>query len=117
MAEDLVGDVLVAIGTLADREIAAPALLAFAADDGEGHHHAVADLELLVRRADFHHLAHELVAHDVAVFHARHEAVIQVQVRTADGTGADLDDGVARIFDRGVGEVVVAADVVLAVPA
>ncbi len=117
MAEHLVGDVLVAVGTLADREIAAPALVAFAADDGEGHHHAVADLQLLVRRADLHHFAHELVAHDVAVLHAGHEAVVQVQVGAADGAGTDLDDGVARVFDGGIGDVVVAADVVLAVPA
>jgi hypothetical protein len=33
-----------------------------------GHDHAVADLELLYAAADFHHLAHELVAEDVAVF-------------------------------------------------
>src|SRR5690606_9314050 len=37
MAEDLLGNVLVAVGALADREIAAPALVAFAADDGEGN--------------------------------------------------------------------------------
>src|SRR5690606_28835040 len=117
VAEHLRRDILVAIGALAYREIATPALVALAADDGEGHHHAVADLELLVRRADLHDLAHELVAHDVAVFHAGHEAIVEVQVRAADRAGADLDDGVARIFDGGVRYVVVAADVVLAVPA
>src|SRR5690606_15560144 len=92
VAEHLRRDILVAIGALAYRKIATPALVALTADDGEGHHHAVADLELLVRRADLHHLAHELVAHDVAVFHARHKAVVQMQIRAADGTGTDLDN-------------------------
>src|SRR5690606_28434856 len=117
VAEQFVGDVLVAVAALAHREVAAPTLVALATDDGEGHHHAVADFELLVRRADLHDLAHELVAHDVAVFHAGHEAVVEVQVRAADRAGTDLDDGVARIFDGRVGYVVVAADIVLAVPA
>jgi hypothetical protein len=36
----------VAVGALADREVAAPALVALAADDGEGHDDPVADLEL-----------------------------------------------------------------------
>src|SRR5690606_34035155 len=91
VAEQFVGDVLVAGATFAHREVAAPTLVALAADDGEGHHHAVADLELLVRRADLHDLAHELVAHDVAVFHAGHEAVVEMQVRAADRAGTDLD--------------------------
>src|SRR5204863_4997165 len=91
VAEHLVGDRLVAVGALADREIAAAALVAFTADDGEGHHHPVADLEALVLRADLHHLAHELVADDVAVLHAHHEAVVEVEVRAADRTARHLD--------------------------
>ena len=117
VAKDLIGHVLVAVGALADGEIAAPALIALTADDGEGHHHTVTDLELFVRRADLHHFAHELMAHDVAVLHAGHEAVVQVQVGAADGTGRHFDDGVAGVFYRRIGYMVVAANVVLAVPA
>ena len=62
MAEHLVGEMLLAIGALADREVAAPALLAFAADDGEGHDDAVADLELAVDpAADLDDLSHHFV--------------------------------------------------------
>src|SRR4051812_20313654 len=61
VSEHLIGERLVAVGALAYREIAAAALLAFAATDGERHHYAVADLEALVLHADLHDLAHELV--------------------------------------------------------
>ena len=47
VTEYLVGDMLVAIGPLADREVAAFALLALAADDGERHNDAVADLQVV----------------------------------------------------------------------
>ena len=80
LVEDLVGHVLVAVGRLAHREVAAPALLALAADDGEGDHHPVADLQLLVVVPDLDDLAHELVAEDVALAHGRDVAVVQVQV-------------------------------------
>ena len=75
VAEHLVGHILVAVGALADRKIAALALVAFAADDRERHDDPVADLQLLVLGADLDDLAHELVAHDVADLHAGHEAV------------------------------------------
>ena len=45
VAEHLVGDVFVPVGSLADREVAASALLAFAADDRERDDDAVADLQ------------------------------------------------------------------------
>jgi hypothetical protein len=76
MSERGVGHLLVPVGPLADREIAAPALRAVAADDGERHDHPVADPEAAYLAADLDHLAHELVAHDVAGFHAGHEAVV-----------------------------------------
>jgi hypothetical protein len=60
-------------------------------------------------------LAHELVAQDVALHHRGDEAVIEVQVRTADGGRGDLDDRIAGIDDLGVGHGV-HADVVFAVP-
>jgi hypothetical protein len=56
------------------------------------------------------------VAHDVAVPHAGHEAVVQVQIGTADRARGHFDDGVARMLDAGIRNGV-AADVLLAVPA
>ena len=100
VAEDEVAEVLVAVGALADRPVAAPALLALAAADRERDDDAVADLELLVLGADLDHLAHELVADDVARLHAGHEAVVEVQVGAADRAAGGLDDGVARVLDR-----------------
>ena len=101
---------------LADREIAALALVALAADDREGNDDPVALLELAVDAgADLDDLAHHLVAHDVAGQHAGNEVVEEMQVRAADGAARHLDDGVARILDLGIGDGV-AADVFLAVP-
>jgi hypothetical protein len=116
VSENLVGNVLVAVGALADRVVAAPALFALTAHDGEGHDDAVADLEPLVFAADFDHLAHELMSEDVAMLHARNEAVEKMQIRAADRAGRHLDDRVARMLNPGVGNRV-AANVLLAVPA
>src|SRR5215211_3583637 len=115
-AEDLRGHVLVAVRRLADREVAAPALLAFAAENRERHDDAVADLErALGLRADLHDLAHELVADDVAVLHPWHVAVVEIQVRAADGTGRHPDDSVAGVLDLRIRDLV-AADVGGVVP-
>src|SRR5438105_2768341 len=116
VAEDLVGEMPVAVGALTDGEIAAPALLALAADDREGHDDAVADLQLLVLGTDLDHLAHELVAHYVARFHARDKVVVEVEVGAADRGGCDLDDGIARMLDPGIRDTV-APDILFAVPA
>src|SRR3954447_14954075 len=48
------------------------------------------------------HLAHELVAHDVALLHRRHVAVEQVQVGSADRGRGDLHDRVAAVEDARV---------------
>src|SRR5688572_29762716 len=56
------------------------------------------------------------MADDVALFHGRNDAIEQVQVRSADGAGRHLDDGVARVFDLRIHHRVV-ADVALTVPA
>ena len=68
-----------------------------------GHDDPVADLQLRVVAADLDHLAHGLVAEDVAVFHGGHEAAHQVKIRAADGAGRDLDDDVAPVLDLGIG--------------
>ena len=101
VAEEGLGEVGVAVGGLAGGEVLLEALLALAAGHLERHHHAIAHGEAfgLGLRADFHHLAHGFVTHDVAQAHGRHQAVEQVQVRAADAGGGDLDDGVARILD------------------
>ena len=116
VAEYLVSEILLAVGGLAHREIAAFALIALAADDRERNHHPVADLELVLGlRPDLDDLPHHLVSHDVAGQHRRDEVVEQVQVRAADGAARHLDDGVARLLDLRVRDGV-AADVFLAVP-
>ena len=65
--------------------------------------------------ADLDHLAHHLVAHDVAGQHRRDEIVKEMKVRAADGAARHLDDGIARILDLRIRDGV-AADVFLAVP-
>ena len=106
---------VIGIGALAAGEVAALAEEAFAAGDGERHDDPVADLELLVLRADLDDLAHGLVAEDVAALHLRDDAVEDVQVGAADGAGRHLDDGVARMLDFGIRHAL-AAHVALAVP-
>src|SRR3954470_15722859 len=116
VSERLVCQMALAIGGFADREIAAFALIAFAANDREGHDDAVALLQLAVDAgADLDHFAHGLVAHDVAGQHARNVVVKEVQVGAADGAACDLNDRVARILNLRIGDGV-AANVFLAVP-
>ncbi|MNS50349.1 hypothetical protein D3C72_829940 [compost metagenome] len=55
------------------------------------------------------------MAENIAAVHARDDAVIEVEVRAADGGGGDLDDGVPRIDDLGIGDRV-HPNVVFAVP-
>jgi hypothetical protein len=55
------------------------------------------------------------MAENVALFHRRHDTVEQMQVRTADGTGRNFDNGVAAILNLGIRHGV-AADVILAMP-
>lgn len=114
--EHLAGEMLLAIGGLADREIASLALVAFAANDREPYVDAVALLQLAVDAgAGLDHFAHGLVAHDVAGQHARNVIVEEMQVGAADGAARDLDDGVARVLDFRIGDGV-APDVLLAMP-
>jgi hypothetical protein len=65
----------------------------------ERHHDPVADLQRLVVGADLNHLAHVLMAENVALVHCRDNPAINVQVRAANRTGRHLDDGVARMLD------------------
>ena len=101
MSPHLLGHLGVGVGPLASGVEAVLAEEAFTTGDREGHHDAVADLELGIAFADVDDLAHRLVAHHVPFFHARHDAVEQMQVRTADRAGSHLDDGVASMLDLG----------------
>src|SRR5918998_5284246 len=78
---------------------------AVAARDRERHDDPVTDLEILHAAADLDDLAHELVPEDVALLHRRHEAVVEVQVRTADGRRRDSDDRVVTVQDLRVRDV------------
>ena len=69
-----------------------------------GHDDAVAALDAGHARAGVLDDAHELVAEDVAVLHARDLAAVDVQVGAADGGGGDAQDDVVvvlRARDRG----------------
>ena len=112
----LLGNPRVGVRVLAEREQVRPAGGALAAGDGERHHDAVPDLELLHSRAGLHHLAHELVAHDVALLHRGNEAVEEMKIGSADCGGRDLDDRVLRIEDFRVGHLL-HPDFLLAFPA
>ncbi len=103
VAEHLAGDVFVPVGPLANREVAASALLAFSADDRERDDDALADLQgMLAVGPHLDDFAHELVAHDIAILHAWHVTVVQVEVGAADRATRDFDDGVARVLDPGI---------------
>jgi hypothetical protein len=69
------------------------------AANGEGHHDPVTNLEVCDLGSQLDHLAHVLMAEDVAALHGRLIAVKKMEVRAADGTRGDLDDGVAGMLD------------------
>lgn len=81
VAKTFVGQLLVPVTSLANGEITARALLAFATENREGNNDPVANFDLFYVGSNFHDLAHEFIAHDVAMFHARHESIVEMQVR------------------------------------
>lgn len=102
MAPQLLGLLGVGVGTFAAGIEAVLAEKAFTAGNGERHHHPVAHLEFRVVFPDFDNIAHGLMAKNIALFHGRHDAVEQMQIRAADRTGRHLDNRVAPILDLGV---------------
>ena len=101
VAEGGVAKCLVAVGALANREVSAPALITFATDNRERDHDPVTDLEgRFCTRPDVDHLAHGLMAQDVTGFHAGHEMIIEVEVRSTDRAARNLDDRIARHLRR-----------------
>jgi hypothetical protein len=116
MAEHLIGEVLLAVTSLAHGEVTALALVALTADDGEGHYDPIALLQFSVDRTScLDDFAHGLVAQDVAGKHGGNEVVKQVQIRAADRAARDFDDDVAPVFDFRIGDSV-AADIFLPMP-
>jgi hypothetical protein len=93
----------VRIGTLATGIKAVLAEEAFSASNRERHNDPVADLQFLVVFADFDHFAHCLMTEHIAAFHGRHDAVEEVEIRTADGTDRYSDDGVPVVLYLRVG--------------
>src|SRR5690606_7717780 len=76
MAEDLIGQFLVAVAALTDRIVAALALDTFAAENGEGDDDPVTLLQSPRGcGANFNHFAHHLVTHNVTGHHGRNEVV------------------------------------------
>ena len=114
MAPQRLGFLMIRICALAGGIKAALAEAALAAGNGEGHDDAVADLQAFDRRSDLDDFAHGLMAQHVAAVHLRNDAVIDVNIRAADGAGRDLDHGVARILDHRIWNAF-ATDVALAV--
>jgi hypothetical protein len=88
---------------------------AFSAGDRKRNYDAVAHLQLVIFGTNLDDLTHGLVAKDIALFHRGHDTVEQMQVRAADGTGGDLDDGISPVLDLGI-RYRVTSNVVLAVP-
>ena len=82
--QQLLGNPGVGVGVLAEGVGLRFAGGTGAASDGERHNDPVSNLEVLHAAAYLDHLAHELVAQDVAPFHGGHKAVIQMQVRPTD---------------------------------
>jgi hypothetical protein len=105
MAHQFLGHSRIRIGVLADRGQTAFAGPAAAAGDGKRDDDTITDLQRAHRRSGLDHLAHELVAEDVALAHGRDETVVEMQIRTADGSGGDLHDRVPSVEDLGIRDV------------
>ena len=106
----------VGIGAVAAGKQTLLAKPALPAADGEWHDDAVADLEVFDCGAQLDHLAHVLMAENVAALHGRLVAVKEMKVRAADGTGRYLDNCVAGMLDLRIRNRVY-PDVAFSVPA
>ena len=106
VAEHLLRDAGVGVACSRSRSTARASQAAQAPQrDRERDDDPVADPQLsrVDAGADLDDLAHELVAHDVALLHRRHVAVEQVQVGAADRRRGDLHDRVAALRILGSG--------------
>src|SRR6185437_11881169 len=96
----------VGIGIVALRVVAAATIRAAAASDGGGNDDAVADLEITHIGAEFLNDAHAFMSEDGARFHAGQRAANHVQIRPANGTGGEMNDGISRLLDLGFRHIV-----------
>ena len=80
IAPQLLSLVEVAVRPVAPREKTTLAKEALAAGNSERDNDTVADLQFAGVGADLYHFSHRLVADDVAMLHAGHDAVVDMQV-------------------------------------
>ena len=76
------------------------------AGNGERDDNAVAALQIINRRADLFHDAHELVPENVSLLHRWDKSVKEMKVGPADSCARDLDDRIVRIQDRRIFDIV-----------
>lgn len=69
------------------------------AGNGEGKNDAIAAFEVLHSRACFFHYSHEFVPH-YQVFHLWEEAIIDMEIRSANGGAGHFEDQVGGLFDH-----------------
>src|SRR5579859_3907118 len=99
VAHHFLGDPIIGIGILATRPEFLLAEEAAATGDGEWNYHAVADLQLLGLHcaSGFNHFSHELMTHDVALFHGGYQSVIKMQIRTTNAGTGNAHNCITRI--------------------
>jgi hypothetical protein len=90
--------------------------IAGATVNGEGHHDAVAYVQLLDIASDLDDLTHWLMAKNVTLLRRQHIPAVEVKVGATDGRGGDFHDRIARINDLRVGHGI-DSDIFCAVPA
>jgi hypothetical protein len=115
VAEQFFRERRIGIGILAKGKQVFLAEKAIAARNREGNHHAVAGFEIVHVEPALDHFAHKLMAENVARFHRRNQAVVQMQVGAADRRPGDFDDRVAPVKNLRIGYVF-DAEIVPAVP-
>jgi hypothetical protein len=116
MAPEFLGGFMVWIATFAAGEPSARTEKTFTARNGEWHNDAIAWLQICYLRSNLDNFTHRLMTEHVAALHAWNHSVIDMQIRTTDRAGRDLDDRIPRMLDCRVGDGVT-TDVMLSVPA
>src|SRR4051812_4237502 len=106
----------VGVRVLAQRVVLLATGATVAASDGEGHNYSIAGAEILHVRPHFDDLAHELMPEHVPALERGDEAIIEMQVRTADCGRGDPHDRVATVQKLWVGHFF-HVDLLLAAPA
>ncbi len=68
-------------------------------------HHPVAALNIFHPAASFHHFPHKFMAEDIAMFHLRNFASIEMQVGAANCGSGNAQDDIVRLFNGRVGNI------------